>query len=53
MDSISAFIASGWTPASYYPSNIEATKQDILDNPGVGFSIYWEKYETLNILDSL
>ena len=42
-----AFLASGWTPASY-PANIEATKQDILDNPGVGFSIYWEEYETLN-----
>tara|TARA_R110000796_G_scaffold246258_1_gene370944 strand:- start:327 stop:1490 length:1164 start_codon:yes stop_codon:yes gene_type:complete len=42
-----SFIASGWTPESY-PANIEATKQDILNNAGAGFNIYWEEYETLN-----
>ena len=42
-----SFIASGWT-ADSYPANIEAVKQDILDNPGAGFDIYWEEYETLN-----
>lgn len=36
----------GWTPSSY-PANIEALKQDILNNPGIGFTIYWEEYETL------
>ena len=40
-------LATGWTPQSY-PSNIEAVKQDMLDNPGAGFNIYWEEYETLN-----
>ena len=42
-----SLIAGGWTPESY-PSNIEAVKQDIVDNPGIGFDIYWEEYETLN-----
>tara|TARA_R110002050_G_scaffold4830_2_gene22840 strand:- start:203 stop:1360 length:1158 start_codon:yes stop_codon:yes gene_type:complete len=36
-----------WTP-SVFPADIEAVKQDILANPGVGFNIYWEEYETLN-----
>ena len=36
----------GWTPSSY-PANIEALKQDILNNPGIGFTIYWEEFETL------
>lgn len=40
-------VAGGWTPESY-PENIETVKQDILDNPGAGFDIYWEEYETLN-----
>lgn len=54
-DSTSAFI---WTPsgsliaggytADSYPANIEAVKQDILENNGAGFSVYWEEYETLN-----
>jgi hypothetical protein len=38
--------SSGWLPNSY-PGNIEAVKQDILNNPGAGFKIYWEEYETL------
>jgi hypothetical protein len=42
-----SLLAGGWT-ASSYPANIEAVKQDILDNPGPGFEIYWEEYETLN-----
>ena len=36
----------GWTPSSY-PANIEALKQDVLNNPGIGFTIYWEEFETL------
>ena len=36
----------GWSPSSY-PANIEAIKQDILNNPGIGFTIYWEEFETL------
>lgn len=39
-------LSSGWLPSSY-PANIEAVKQDILNNPGVGFTIYWEEFETL------
>jgi hypothetical protein len=39
-------LTSGWLPTSY-PSNIEAVKQDILNNPGAGFKIYWEEFETL------
>ena len=40
-------LASGWLPTSY-PANIQTVIQDILDNPGPGFEIYWEEYETLN-----
>ena len=40
-------IASGWTSNSY-PANIESTKQDILNNPSLGFSIYWEEFETIS-----
>ena len=36
-----------WTP-SVFPSDIEAVKQDILNYPGSGFTIFWEEYETLN-----
>ena len=32
-----------WTPAAF-PANIESVKQNILDNPGLGFNIYWEQY---------
>ncbi len=39
-------ISSGWVPTSY-PSNIEAVRQDILNNAGPGFKIYWEEFETL------
>ena len=39
-------LSSGWLPSSY-PANIEAVKQDILNNPGIGFTIYWEEFETL------
>tara|TARA_R100001015_G_C4626864_1_gene186090 strand:- start:142 stop:1305 length:1164 start_codon:yes stop_codon:yes gene_type:complete len=42
-----ALLATGWTPSSY-PANIEAVKQDILNNPGVGFTAYWEEFQTLN-----
>ena len=42
-----SLLSGGWTPTSF-PSNIEEVKQDIIDNPGPGFSIYWEEYETLN-----
>ena len=42
----SNLLSSGWLPSSY-PANIEAVKQDILNNPGVGFTIYWEEFETL------
>ena len=38
--------SSGWVETSY-PANIEAVKQDILNNPGLGFTIYWEEFETL------
>ena len=41
-------VLSGWTPDNSYPASIEQVKQDILDNPGPGFNIYWEEYETLN-----
>jgi hypothetical protein len=43
--------ADPWTP-SVYPSDIEAVKQDILANPGVGFEIYWEEFQTLNYPNS-
>lgn len=42
-----ALSTSGWTAASY-PANIEAVKQDMLSNPGSGFDIYWEEFQTLN-----
>jgi hypothetical protein len=42
-----SFVTEGWT-ASSYPANIEALKAEILANPGPGFTIYWEEFETLN-----
>ena len=42
-----SFTDAGWT-ASSYPANIEALKAEILANPGPGFTIYWEEFETLN-----
>jgi hypothetical protein len=38
---------AGWTPDAF-PSDIEAVKQDILNNSGDGFQIYWEEFGTLN-----
>jgi len=31
-----------------YPADINAVREDILDNPGIGFDIYWEQYGDLN-----
>jgi|TARA_R110002096_G_scaffold98290_1_gene218832 hypothetical protein len=43
-------VAPIWAPtiSAVYPTDIEAIKQDIIDNPGDGFEIYWEQYSTLN-----
>ena len=40
-------LGTGYTAASY-PLNVDAVKQDILNNPGPGMDIYWEEFETLN-----
>ena len=42
-----ALVNGGWS-AFTYPQNIELIKQDILENPGIGFSAYWEQFETLH-----
>ena len=42
-----ALIATGYSSTSY-PSNMDAVKQDILNNPGPGVTIYWEEFETIN-----
>ena len=43
-------VANIWTSIidATYPTDIEAIKQNIIDNPGDGFEIYWEQYSTLN-----
>jgi hypothetical protein len=43
----SELLATGYTSTSY-PSNMDAVKQDILNNPGPGVTIYWEEFETIN-----
>jgi len=40
-------IGEDWSPSAF-PSDIEAVKNNIIENPGDGFTIYWEEYSTLS-----